>query len=111
MADFETVAEIGDIPEGEGRAYPVNGRMVAVFLVDGEYFAINDCCPHMGASLASGYVEDHAVTCPWHAWRFCVREGTWLDNRKSNLRTDSYQVRVVGNEIQVLVPDPARATQ
>ena len=57
MPEFKTVARVGDIPEGEGRAYEVGGRMVAVFLVNGEYSAILDACPHMGASLASGYVE------------------------------------------------------
>ena len=107
MADFQTVAHIGDIPAGEGRAYCVGDKIVAVFNVDGEYSAINDVCPHMGASLATGYVEDHAVTCPWHAWRFCVKDGTWLDNPRSKVRTESFAVRVVGNEIQVLVPDPS----
>lgn len=105
MAEFQTVAKVGDIPEGEGRAYPLDGRMVAVFLSDGQYHAMNDFCPHMGASLAGGYVENGSVTCPWHAWRFCVREGTWLDNPKAKLRTDCYPVRVVGDEIQVQLPE------
>ena len=104
MAEFESVARVGDIPDGEGRSYPVNGRMVAVFHVDGEYHAILDSCPHMGASLAGGYVEGTAVTCPWHAWRFCVTDGLWLDNPKSQTRTDCFEVRVVNEEIQVLVP-------
>lgn len=107
MSEFVTVAQVGDIPEGEGRSYPVNGRMVGVFLVNGEYFAISDACPHMGASLATGYVEDGAVTCPWHAWRFCVREGTWLDNPNAKVRTDTYTVRVEENEIQIrTTPNP-----
>jgi nitrite reductase (NADH) small subunit/3-phenylpropionate/trans-cinnamate dioxygenase ferredoxin subunit len=106
MAEFETVARVGEIPAGEGRAYPVNGRVVAVFHLDGRYHAILDTCPHMGASLASGYVEGTAVTCPWHAWRFCVRDGTWLDNPNAAVRTDCYEVRVVGDDIQVCVPDP-----
>jgi nitrite reductase (NADH) small subunit/3-phenylpropionate/trans-cinnamate dioxygenase ferredoxin subunit len=110
MSDFQAVAQVGDIPEGEGRAYPVNGRMVAVFLINGEYRAINDTCPHMGASLASGYVEDGAVTCPWHAWRFCTRDGLWLDNPRSKIRTDCYEVRVVDNNIEVHVPDPPPRT-
>ncbi|MEZ6056099.1 MAG: Rieske (2Fe-2S) protein [Planctomycetaceae bacterium] len=110
MAEFQRVATVGDIPAGEGRAFPVNGRMVAVFLVDGEYRAINDSCPHMGASLAAGYVEEGAVMCPWHAWRFCTKDGSWLDNPKSKIRTDCYDVRVVDNEIQVLVPDPPLRT-
>jgi nitrite reductase (NADH) small subunit len=104
MAEFHTVARVGDIPAGEGRAYFVDGKMVAVFFIDGEYFSINDTCIHMGASLVTGYVEDGAVTCPWHAWRFCVKTGTWLDNPK--LKTNAYPVRIEGDEIQVQIPPP-----
>ena len=107
MADFQTVAYVGDIPEGEGRAYCVGGKMVAVFLTNGEYSAINDVCPHMGASLATGYVEDNAVTCPWHAWRFCVYDGKWCDNPK--IKIDAFEVRVQGDEIQVRVPPKVSA--
>jgi len=105
MAEFQTVARTGEIPAGEGRCFEVAGRMVAVFLVDGKYSAMNDTCPHMGASLSAGYVENGGVTCPWHAWRFCVTSGTWLDNPQSNLRQDVFETRVVGDEIQVKVPD------
>ena len=110
ISEFQTVARVGDIPAGEGRAFPVNGTMVAVFCVNGEYTAVNDFCPHMGASLASGYVEDGAVTCPWHAWRFCVRDGTWLDNPNGKVKTNCYELRIVGEEIQVRVPPPPQRT-
>ena len=111
MADgaksFQTVCqESTSIPEGEGRAFPLNGTLVAVFRRDGEFFAINDSCPHMGASLASGYLEGCDVICPWHAWKFCVKDGLWMDNPKSKVRTESYAVRIVGNEVQVEVPKP-----
>lgn len=106
MSEFVTVAKVGAIPAGEGRSFPVNGRMVAVFLIDGAYRAINDSCPHMGASLADGYVADGAVSCPWHAWRFCLQEGKWLDSPQSKIRADCYAVRVVGDEIQVESPVP-----
>ena len=105
MAEFETVAKIGEIPDSEGRCYLVNGKMVAVFHSDSEYSAISDTCPHMGISLAGGHVEDGQVTCPWHAWRFSVKDGSWLDHPGSKLKVDSYEVRVVGDEIQVCVPD------
>lgn len=101
MSEFTTVAKVGDIPEGEGRAYAVNGRMVAVFLEKGTYQAIDDFCPHMGASLAGGYVEDGMVSCPWHAWRFKTCDGTWCDNPKISI--DSFAVQVHGDEIQVSV--------
>ena len=99
--EFQTVAKVGSIPEGEGRAFPLNGRMIAVFLRDGQYFAIDDCCPHMGASLAAGYLDGTEVMCPWHAWRFCVKDGLWLDNPQSKIRTETFAVRVLGDEIQV----------
>ena len=99
MTTFKTVARVGDIPADEGRAYELDGRMVAVFHIDGQYQAIDDFCPHMGASLAAGSVEDGCVMCPWHAWRFRISDGTWCDNPKINV--DTFAVRVTGNEIQV----------
>jgi nitrite reductase (NADH) small subunit/3-phenylpropionate/trans-cinnamate dioxygenase ferredoxin subunit len=109
MAEFQTVARVGEIPAGEGRAYRVGSRMVAVFFVDGAYTAINDTCPHMGASLSTGYVEEGGVICPWHAWKFCVKEGTWLDNPRACIKQETYEVRLVGDEIQVSVPEPKAA--
>ncbi|MFN0051199.1 MAG: Rieske (2Fe-2S) protein [Planctomycetales bacterium] len=105
MSEFQTVARVGEIPEGEGRAFEVAGRMIALFLVDGEYSAIYDTCPHMGASLATGVVENGGVFCPWHGWQFCVKNGTWLNNPKSSLCQETYAVRVQGEEIQIQVPD------
>ena len=106
---FQTLCQADEIPEGEGRAFPLNGTLVAVFRREGEYFAINDSCPHMGASLASGYLEGCDVICPWHAWKFCVKDGIWMDNPKSKVRTDSYAVRIVGTDVQVEIPRPKSA--
>ncbi len=106
MTTFKTVAKVGDIPPGEGRAYELDGRMVAVFLIDGEYQAIDDFCPHMGASLAAGAVEAGLVICPWHAWCFKLSDGTWCDNPK--IKVDVFEVLIEGNEIKVgAVDSPA----
>ncbi len=105
MSEFITVAKVGAIPEGTGAAFAVGDKLVAVFNLGGErYEAINDLCPHMGASLAAGAVEDGVVTCPWHAWRFRTSDGTWCDNPR--IKTDAYEVRVEGDEIQVRVEAP-----
>lgn len=106
MSEFITVAKVGEIPAGEGRAYPISGRMVAVFFVDGKYTAMYDVCPHMGASLATGYVEDGCVSCPWHAWRFSVETGCWMDSPKSKIQQEMYEVRVEGPDIQVRLSLP-----
>ena len=73
-----------------------------------EYNAIDDFCPHMGASLADGHLEEAVVTCPWHAWRFRVCDGTWCDNPK--IKIDAFDVRIAGNEIQVNVPEQPATT-
>jgi nitrite reductase/ring-hydroxylating ferredoxin subunit len=100
VADFVTVAKVGAIAEGQGGTFPVGDRLVAVFNRGGAYYAIDDLCPHMGASLGAGYLdEDGVVTCPWHAWHFAVCDGTWCDNPR--IKIDSFDVRVVGDEIQV----------
>ncbi len=96
---FITVAKVTDIPESQGLAVPFDDQMVAIFKVGDEFHAIADSCPHMGASLASGPLEGTTVTCPWHAWRFCVTDGTWCDNRR--IQIDTFEVRVVGDEIQL----------
>lgn len=101
MPEFETVAKVGDIPVGKGAAYEVKGRVVAVFNDDGTYRAMDDMCPHMGASLSTGFLEASEVTCPWHAWRFDIKTGAWCDN--PSLKIDTFEVQVEGGEIQVKV--------
>jgi len=97
---FVTVAKVGAIPEGEGCSFQVGDRIVAIFNYRGKYLAIDDLCPHMGASLGAGYLDEEGiVTCPWHAWRFCVRDGKWADNPR--LSVDTFEVRVMGDDIQV----------
>ncbi|GIX04020.1 MAG: nitrite reductase [Planctomycetaceae bacterium] len=102
---FHSVAKVGAVPEGQGRVFTVAGRMIAVFLHHGRYYALDDLCPHMGASLAEGHVAEGAVTCPWHAWRFSLENGLWLDNRRAKICTRSYPVRVDGDTIQIDVPE------
>lgn len=108
MSEFVTVAKVGDIDEGKGAAFPVDGKMVAVFMKDGEYLAIDDMCPHAGASLAEGHVEGYQVACPWHAWRFDIRDGTWCDNRR--IKIQAYETRIVDDAIQVRPVDSSSSS-
>lgn len=101
MADFRTVARVSDIPEGRAKVVQINENLIAIFCHEGQYYAIDDTCPHMGASLADGHVEKGVVTCSWHAWRFRLADGTWMDNPR--IKIGSYPVRIVGEEVQVQV--------
>jgi nitrite reductase (NADH) small subunit/3-phenylpropionate/trans-cinnamate dioxygenase ferredoxin subunit len=106
MGVFQTVCKVQDIPQGEGKVVAMGRKIIAVFRVDGRIYAIDDVCPHMGASLAGGYVENEFVTCPWHAWRFRLTDGAWADNPRGNLRVGCYPVRVEGDDVQIEVPAP-----
>ena len=101
MAEFHTVCRVSDLADGEGKTVEVGNKLIAVFHVDGQFYAIDDTCPHMGASLSGGYVENGVVTCPWHAWRFRLADGAWADNPR--LTIGCYPVRVQGDAVQVQV--------
>lgn len=98
---YHTVARVGEIAEGRGRSFEVAGRVIAVFLDEGAYYATDDACPHKGAPLCDGIVFDRSVTCTWHGWRFSLIDGRWLDNPRTVV--DTYPVRVVDGAIQVAV--------
>ena len=100
---FRTVARVGEVPEGQGRYFDVDGRPIAVFLDGGQYYAIDDACPHQGAPLSDGIVFDRTVTCTWHGWRFSLEDGRHLEG--SRCRVATYPVRVEGDEIQVSVDE------
>ncbi len=109
MAEFQTVCRVEELAEGEGKTVEVGGKLIAVFYHQGQYFAIDDVCPHMGASLGAGYVENGIVTCPWHAWRFRLADGAWADSPR--VKIGSYAVRVEDGTIQIEVNRPATDSQ
>lgn len=104
MSSFQTVCKLQDLRENEGRTVALGNKLVAIFKIKEEVFAIDDVCPHMGASLSGGYVEDGIVTCPWHAWRFRVKDGVWADNPR--VKIGCYPVRVEGDQVQIQVDQP-----
>jgi nitrite reductase/ring-hydroxylating ferredoxin subunit len=70
---------IGDrdaIAPGHSRALQIGRFDVAIFNVDGEYYALENSCPHQGSPIVDGHVEKYTVTCPWHAWCFDLRTGS-----------------------------------
>ncbi len=64
-----------EFAEGCRRVVRAEGRRIAIFRVDGELFALDDACPHMGASLADGRVDGRRVVCAWHGWSFDLVTG------------------------------------
>ena len=103
MSQFHTVCSVGELPEGEARMFVVDETLIAVFHINGEFFALDDQCSHAGASLARGFVDGDVVTCRIHHWRFRIQDGAYLDEAKPCFNVKTYSVRVVCERVQVKV--------
>ena len=70
------VGAVEDLTPGEGRAYVVDGKQVAVFLLgDGSVRAMDAVCPHKGGPLADGQIDGSVVMCPLHQYTFSLDDG------------------------------------
>jgi nitrite reductase/ring-hydroxylating ferredoxin subunit len=67
------------LPPGRSVRVDVEGWQIALFHTRDGFRALDDACPHMGASLSEGRVEGGAVVCPWHAWRYELGTGARTD--------------------------------
>ena len=76
MTTFVRVAAVAEVPEGKGRSFAVAGKDVAIFNVEGSFYAMDVTCLHAGSSLASGTLDGRIVTCPGHGWRYDVTTGS-----------------------------------
>ncbi|MCS6897589.1 MAG: Rieske 2Fe-2S domain-containing protein [Nitrospira sp.] len=102
-SDFVTVARTGDIPPGTGRIVDVHGVWIALFNVEGTFYAIDNTCPHAGGPLGEGRLDGTVVECPWHGWRFNVVSG----KREGNpaFEVACCRVRIDGGLVQIALPD------
>ena len=101
MAEYVRVAGTADIPPGNGQVAEVNGHTLAIFNVDGTFYAIDNTCVHRGGPLGEGELEGDVVTCPWHAWQFNVKTGVSVTTPSASVKT--YPVKVEGVDIKVLL--------
>ena len=67
MAQFVKVASTADLAPGEARCVEVSGKKIALFNLEGSFYAIDDTCTHRGGPLSEGEVSGEEVTCPWQA--------------------------------------------
>lgn len=74
------VAGAADVPVGTGRVVEAGGRTLALFNVDGAFYAIDNECSHRGGPLGDGDLDGTIVVCPWHAWRWDVTTGASVNN-------------------------------
>jgi len=97
---FVTVARVGEIPEGGVKVVRLEDQAVAVFHVDGAYYAMDDMCTHDGGPLAEGVLAGGVIECPRHGAKFDVRTGAVL-SLPAFAPVPTYAVRIEGDQIKV----------
>ena len=80
------IGAVGELPAGASRFVAVGERRIVVFNVEGNLYAIDDRCPHRGASLGKGTRDGFVVTCPLHKWEFDLRTGQRVGQTGIELR-------------------------
>lgn len=102
MAEFTTVATADEIKPGERLIVELGRHWVAIFNVDGSYYAIEDLCPHDEGPVAEGKLDGCVIECPRHGATFDIRTGKVL-SPPALVDVPHYQVRVEGNDVQIAV--------
>jgi nitrite reductase (NADH) small subunit len=103
MAKLVTVASCDALAPGDCRRVQIEDKEIALFRIDDTFYAIDNECPHYGAPLCDGWVDDHVVTCPWHAWQFDVTDGRCLTVPDYDVPT--YVVKVEDGVVQIEIEE------
>jgi 3-phenylpropionate/trans-cinnamate dioxygenase ferredoxin subunit len=105
VSDWVDVAAVDEIEAGGVIVVDVDGSEVAVFNIDGTFYALADMCTHDGGTLADGTVEGHEIECPRHGARFDIRTGR-VTAPPAYEDVAAYPVRVVNGMVQVRNASP-----
>lgn len=109
MDKYITVASVSEIPPGTGRTVEVEGVWIALFNLNGTFYAIDNACPHAGGPLGEGKLCGAEVECPWHGWKFNVVSGERVGN--PNFQVARCEVRIADDQITIRLPEELRFTQ
>lgn len=104
MADFEKVADISDIAEGQMKSFFVGTEAVVVCRVEGNFYAFKDECTHQSFTLSDGDLDGDRVTCCYHGAEFNVKTGEVLCLPATE-PVETYSVKVEGDDILVSIDD------
>ncbi|MDG6899955.1 MAG: non-heme iron oxygenase ferredoxin subunit [Nitrososphaerota archaeon] len=100
--EFVKIAELAEIPEGKMKAVRIGTRQVMIARIEDKLYAMDNACTHVGGPLASGVLEGHVVTCPWHGSRFDVRTGEVVRGPAAKPEK-IHEVKVLGNDVLIKI--------
>lgn len=101
MTEWIPIASVDECPEGTAVERVAAGRIVALYHIDGRFYALDGVCPHQGGPLGKGALSGCIVTCPWHGWQFDVTDGQ--HQISPSLRQPAFEVRVEGDSVLVRI--------
>ena len=102
MSRLVFIGPTADVPIGEGRVVEAEGKTLALFNVDGAFYALDNACAHRGGPLGEGDLDGTVVVCPWHAWRWDVKTGANVNNPA--VKMPCYAVSVDDGRVFVELP-------
>ena len=102
MSGFIEIAKTCEIAPGEAKMVEVEGEKIAIFNLEGDYYAIDNTCPHARGPLSEGEVKGEEVICPWHGSEFNIKTGEAL-RPPARRGVKSYKVQVEGSIIKIEV--------
>jgi 3-phenylpropionate/trans-cinnamate dioxygenase ferredoxin subunit len=98
------VADRSEVPAGGKKLIEIDGRAIALFNVEGVFYAIDDVCTHDGGPLAEGRLDGCQIECPRHGARFDVRTGKPLCMPAIE-PVATHQVLCHGDDVLVVLED------
>ena len=102
MPHFIKVATTAELADEQAKLVELEGQKIALFHVDGAFYAVSDTCTHRGGPLSEGELEGAEVTCPWHGAKFDIRTGAVV-GPPAPQAVKSYPVRVTGADVEIEV--------
>ena len=92
-AEYVRVATLSDLESAGRKVVSSDGRPIALFHHEGEVYAVDNRCPHMGFPLTRGTVEEGILTCHWHHARFELEHGDTFDLFADDVQTFPTEIR------------------
>ena len=101
MPEYIKVAQSASVRKKSGLAVSIGNHKIALFRNQDKVYAFRDRCPHQGAPLSDGYVQDGCIVCIYHGWRFNLEDGSFSNNK--TLKLKHFPIREEDGQIYVMI--------
>jgi nitrite reductase/ring-hydroxylating ferredoxin subunit len=100
---FKFAIEESQLQDNSMKLVRLEGVPVLLIKQQGQIFAIDNRCPHMGCGFSGGALDGFMVICPCHDWRFSLQTGEYTEDKAFKLVF--YRTKIVDGKIMVELPE------